>query len=296
MTRIWTKKIHEFDSDIVFDIDSYIENKEYRRYYYLLDYITSAVLENHLVVVLISSSAQGKITSPSLSYGTGKTTLALTLSHLIYHDILKHDYDTSWDLVFKYLVYDVDSFLKIINNALKHNERIPSLIFDDVQLSLGVDKSHDKEITSVTNLISVIRPIIGVIFLTAPHISLLCIQLRRLIDFNIITPIRGIYEIQYLKRRLDFHDVMNTVVSYEYRGESYFPKLPENIEQRYYVWRLKQIEKFMNKKSHKESKKNKHVLMTCPYCGHTWVRRTNNAVVRCPKCSRLITKKLSIDI
>jgi predicted Zn-ribbon and HTH transcriptional regulator len=288
--------VYESDSKVMFDIDTYIENKEYRRYYYLLDYITSAVLENHLVVVLISGSAQGKIVSPSLSYGTGKTTLSLQLSHLIYHDILKNDYDTSWDLTFKYLVYDVDSFLKIINDALKRNERIPSLIFDDVQLTMGVDKSHDKEITSIVNLISVIRPIVGVLFLTAPHISLLCIQLRRLIDFNVIVPIRGVYEVQYLKRRLDFHDVMNTIVTYEYRGESFFSKLPEDIEERYYKWRLKEIERFINKRSHKKNKENKGVLMTCQYCGHTWVRRTNNAVVRCPKCKRLITKNLSIDV
>jgi hypothetical protein len=225
------------------------------KYFYLLDYMVGAVRKNYLLIVLVSSSASDKIRdNVNMDFGVSKTALSLKLCHLVYRGILDYNYDKAWDLVFENLVYSIEEFMSLIKRAFERNERIPCVVWDDAQLSLGVDRSHDPKITRLANLITTLRPILSILILNAPHMSSLCVQLRRLINFNVIVPFRGYYKVQFLRKSLDFNNPYKMLINYEYRGESPFLPLPKDVEKRYLAWRMSHSEKLVKERGERARK------------------------------------------
>jgi predicted Zn-ribbon and HTH transcriptional regulator len=108
----------------------------------------------------------------------------------------------------------------------------------------------------------------------------------------VIIPFRGYYEVQFLKKSLDFDDPYSTRVIYEYRGESPFLPLPKDIEERYLAWRKAHLDKLIEESERKEKereKKRHHVKrVKCWNCGYEWNPRTDNDVVRCPVCRKMV--------
>ena len=194
----------------------------------IIDYIHLAIKDNYLLYILITSSAQAKVKSLGLDYGMGKSTRMLWMLNTIYAG--------NWEKVKKNIVARPVQIRHILDRGFK----TLAWGWDDMQATVGKDKQHDPKVRELAYYMTTLRPYYNVMIATAPHRGMLQKDFRDLFHFEIITPIRGRYEVQQLKRWIDYKKPTRTKDRLRYRGEGFSMALPNHMEVFYQAWRHKQ--------------------------------------------------------
>lgn len=192
----------------------------------LLDYIDLAIYKNYMLWILITSGAEGKLKSVGFDYGVGKSTFGLQL-------LCHHVYAGDWEKVKKNTIGAYWELKRILDRPYV----TLGVYMDDMQLTLGKDKQHDPEIKELAYYMTTVRPYIKVFVASAPHRGMLHKDFREMFHFEIICPTRGRYEVQQLKRLIDFKKPMTVKERLRYRGKGRFPSFSPEIQSWYDTWR-----------------------------------------------------------
>jgi len=121
------------------------------------------------------------------------------------------------------------------------------VLIDDMQLTLGKHQQHNPEIKELAYYLTTVRPYVKIWIGTAPHRDMLQKDFRELFHFEIICPRRGVYEVQQLKRWIDFKRPTKIKERLRYRGQFVFSKLPPDMQEWYDAWRHKNNKMIRNK-------------------------------------------------
>jgi len=190
----------------------------------LIDYINLAIRQNYMVNILITSSAEAKLPSLGFDYGAGKSTEMLNLLKLIWG---------TWERVKRNLVgipYEIKPILERPFKSLAWG-------WDDMQLTVGKDKQNDPDVKELAYYLTTVRPYYSVMLGTAPHRGMLQKDFREMFHFEVIIPVRGIYEVQQLKHWIDFKNPQRIKDRLRYKGQMIFSKLPPDMQKWYNKWR-----------------------------------------------------------
>lgn len=192
----------------------------------LLDYIDLAILKNYMLFILITSGAKGKLPTLGFDYGAGKSTRGL-------HMLCKHVYAGDWEKAKRNCI---GAYWEI-KRILDRNTVTLGIYWDDMQLTVGKDKQHNPDIKELAYYITTVRPYVKVWIASAPHRGMLHKDFRELFHFEVICPTRGKYEVQQLKKLIDFKKPMRIKEKMHYRGQGRFVSLPPDIQKWYDRWR-----------------------------------------------------------
>lgn len=227
--------------------------------------------EGKLMIVAITSSAQGAVETEGWQFGQGKSHLAGFLTReVLYRAYNPPEYVYSkfkdspelykWqrsipeglaeDGVFTrkdaeelvkrscgYHLNDIKTMLKS-GRILTH----PTWWQDDWQIVAGKHMSFDRGIRKLAGILSAARPYVRVIFTTQPDLGDIAKCMRDLVMFELKVPERGLTEIQQVKT---FTDFSNPLFPYKRlqplrRGQLDvvdFPKLSPEMSVWYKAWR-----------------------------------------------------------
>jgi len=194
----------------------------------IIDYMNLAIKDNYLIYILVTSSAQAKVKSLGLDYGMGKSTRQLWMLNLIYAG--------NWEKVKKNMVARPVTIRRILDRPYK----TLAWGWDDMQATVGKDKQHDPKVRELAYYMTTLRPYYNVMIGTAPHRGMLQKDFRDLFHFEVITPVRGRYEVQQLKRWIDYKKPTRTKDRLRYKGEGFSMALPDHMEVWYQAWRHKE--------------------------------------------------------
>ncbi|MEM4454428.1 MAG: hypothetical protein QXT28_06950 [Thermofilaceae archaeon] len=191
------------------------------------DYLHDAINKNYLVTVLITSQTQGKIKSQNLPFGLGKTTLALWLSYFLN--------GRSWEKVFETLCGNPVDLLRLLEPG---SERKRAAVWDAVQMTAPAESGVPKLLRRLASYLSDTRPEIACLIMTASNINAIASPLRKLVVFEVIVAERGVYEIQKITYHKNWKQPLEDLARLEYLEEGTFPKLPDDVMERYEAWRV----------------------------------------------------------
>ena len=198
--------------------------------------------KNYLEVIAITSRAKGKNTSLGKPYGVGKSSLALWLSYIFhywerygYNDM--EDMDTEdlvvWNTVLKRMTYDK---LELIPWSVRR-ERIPALVWDDVQNTAPALQHVPKEDKVISSHLTTSRTSMSLLIMTMPSLSSISKPFRELANYEVIVYQRGKYEVQYIEVRKDFYDPYHDKARMILLDEGEFEPVPRSIYRQYLAWR-----------------------------------------------------------
>jgi len=195
-----------------------------------------------MICILITSASEGALPSLGIDYGVGKSTLELQIAKLFVHKYGKCSSDAEeWDKVFNMLYSFPWELEKYFTEAPRRYFGQPAFfLYEDIQLTLGKDRSKDTYVRSLRNRFTVARPQLAVFLATSPDIGEVSYPFRYLFNFEIKVPRRGIYEVQRLKKWTPFYNPYVTRVSMpkdEFTVGLEFDKLPSDVQERYDRWR-----------------------------------------------------------
>jgi len=191
------------------------------------NYLHDAINNNYLVTILITSQTQAKIKSQNLPFGLGKTTLALWLSYYLNGE--------NWDNVFQTLCgnpYD------LITHLEPGEKRKNACVWDAVQMTAPAEQGVPRVIRRLASYLSDTRPEIACLIMTGTNINAICAPLRKLIVFEVIVPARGKYDIQKITYHKNFAQPLIDLSRLKYFEHGDFPKLPNDVYERYEKWRV----------------------------------------------------------
>lgn len=199
----------------------------------LTDYLVQAISDNYFITAIITSYTQAKNKTDNLPFGLGKTTLALWLSYYLNGN--------NWDKVFETLYYNPYALAVGLEPS---TARKYCGVWDDVQATAPAMQGIAKPILKLANFLTTERPEIALLLFTAPNVNMIAAPLRKLINFEIIVSERGYYEVHKITFHKNFKKPMQDRARLEYLEElaqdTPFPPLPQEIQQRYDMWRTEQ--------------------------------------------------------
>lgn len=198
----------------------------------LIDYINMAIRENYMLWILVTSGAEGKLPSLGLDYGAGKSTEGLGL-------MCSTIYAGNWERVKPNCIGAYWQIQGILDRATPQSP-ILACYWDDMQATCGKDKQHNTEIKELALYMTTVRVYVPVWICSAPDIGMIQKNFREMFHFQVVVPFRGMYEVQQLKKFLDYKRPHQPRHQLRYRGEGLFPKLPPDIQTWYDAWRDQQ--------------------------------------------------------
>jgi len=209
----------------------------------ILAYIDNCINHDYMMGILITSASQGIMPSIGMDYGVGKSTLALDIPKGFVQAYLKCSEAEAWEKV-KTMIHRFPWELE--KHISTTPDRYPGdpifYVYDDMQETLGKDKSRDAYVRDLYNRASTRRKKFAVFIGTAPDIDTLALCWRKFFRWEIKVPLRGKYEVQFIAKRTKFNDPYETVawmpkedcaISDKYD----FPKLPPDIQDWYDKWK-----------------------------------------------------------
>jgi len=218
----------------------------------LEEYIDMCINENWALCALITSGTEAKEPSIGLDWGAGKSTFAMSLCFLYcfkYDEMIpdwvvpkeiwdRYDLDSypvrrAWEKMKMHMAYGPPDVLEIIMRGY----RVPCLVWDDINVTAGKGKSHYGWIREFADDLKNKRPYFACLLGTASHINDLAAALRPLWHFEIIIPRRGVYEVQFYKRRKYFWNPRVDLEKLRYMGTGTYPDVPPDIRAWYERWR-----------------------------------------------------------
>jgi len=194
----------------------------------LKDYIDLAIYRNYMITILVTSSAEAKIPSLGMDYGVGKSTVALEMGCECYAG--------NWNKI-KDNIIATPYQCKLI---LDRPHRTNCFVWDDMQMTVGKHQAHNPDVREFVYYLTTQRPYFAVMIGTAPHRGMLQKDLREFFHFEVIVPVRGVYEVQQLRHLIDFDDPKRLKDRMRYKGEAPFLELPKDIQTWYDKWRHEQ--------------------------------------------------------
>lgn len=197
----------------------------------LIDYVYACIYEDYLMGILVTSASEGAIPSDGFDYGPGKSTFVWRFAH----NLLK-----KWDEVFKsahYFPWELEYFL------MHQRKRAIIYIYEDMQETLGKDKSKDPYVRTLKNRLTIARPQLAIFIATASDIGQLAKPWRYFFNFEIKIPRRGVFEVQRIKKWTDFSNPYETKARFDRKtfSESLFLRLPDDIQKKYDKWRWERL-------------------------------------------------------
>lgn len=215
----------------------------------VIDYIDASIWHDYQICILITSASEGALPSIGLDAGVGKSTLLLRIAQLF---VSKYGKCTSeeevWDRVFNMLhsfPWELEDFYR--KSPRRYFGDPVFFLYDDMQLTLGKDRSKDTYVRSLKNRLKVARTQLPVFMASAPDIGEISYPFRYLFNFEIKVPRRGIYEVQRIKKWTPFYAPYTTQASMprqDFTVGIQFDKLPKDIEARYDKWRDERNKRF----------------------------------------------------
>jgi hypothetical protein len=200
-------------------------------------YLNDAINKNFLLVVLITSQTQGKLKTENLPFGVGKTTLMLWLMYYMNGGTAETAYEPNnpaWDTVFQKLCGNPYDVVLLLEPGTK---RTKAAGWDAVQMTAPAEQGVPKVIRKLSSYLSDTRPELACLIMTASNMNAISAPLRKLVVFEIIIAERGKYEIQKIKYHKNFEQPLQDLCRIEYLEEGTYPKLPDEIADRYETWR-----------------------------------------------------------
>lgn len=214
----------------------------------------NAIKNDYLNYIIITSKTQAAIRSEQHQFGAGKTTEAMQLSVRMHQPDFEdaifgvNGYenwkpsedanDQMWKNVFEDMVYNpCDMRDKFFNPKGK---RINFGIYDDTQVCCTRTRGVPRFITMLVGEATAARPAIANVCFTSPSILAISAPLRNIIEYEIIIPRRGLYEIQRTIRSKVFDNPeadQGRLVPVEIGT---FSDLPKDVKDEYNKWRVKQ--------------------------------------------------------
>jgi hypothetical protein len=204
--------------------------------------------QNYLELYLITSQAAGLEPSEGRPLGAGKSTLGLTVVYrafayengTLYIDLKKQQIidETSEDEKLKLMrkVVEQHTFWSLhdLLTALKTSEkRLPAVLWDDVQLDCPSWQHIPPRKREMIEELSIARPLVANIVMTAPSMSDIAKPLRRQVNWEIIIPTRGLYEVHFIGKRRDFYQPTEDQSRLWYDATGTFEPLPKEIMELY---------------------------------------------------------------
>ena len=204
--------------------------------------------QNYLELYLITSQAAGLEPSEGRPLGAGKSTLGLTVVYRAFayeNGTLYIDWknqqiidETPEDEKIKLMRTVVEQYtfwsLQDLLTALKTGkERFPAVLWDDVQLDCPSWQHIPPRKREMIEELSVARPLVANIVMTTPSMSDIAKPLRRQINWEIIIPTRGTYEVHFIGKRRDFYQPTEDQSRLWYDATGTFEVLPVEIMQLY---------------------------------------------------------------
>jgi hypothetical protein len=171
----------------------------------------------------------------------------------------------AWYKALKYTTFSIYQAVKVIRSiAIKkeydlpfQENRLPCLVIDDVERSAPAYQHIPSDLRESIEYLNIVRPYVSNIIMTAPSISHIAKPLRGLVHYEVIIPRRGYYEVQLYAKSRDFDYPIEDRYRMIYLTTNTFPKMPENVEEKYLKMR------------------NKHALVLTQYITHS---KSNNTV------------------
>ena len=200
------------------------------------------IASNFLEVTAITSLAQGKYLSLSKPFGVGKSSLALWISYILHYweryGLVKQgemDYgdEEVWWLVLKHMTYDKLELLKWASRS----ERIPALIWDDVQNTAPSVASVPEVDKYIASYLTTARTSIANIIMTMPSLDSISRPFRQIVNYEIIVYDRGKYEIQFIKTRKRYRNPYKDWKRLLLLEQGEFPEAPSWVYKEYLDWR-----------------------------------------------------------
>jgi hypothetical protein len=192
----------------------------------ILDYINHCIWHDYMMGVLITSASQGILPSIGMDYGVGKSTLAGQLDKGFKQLCLKCSEDEAYELAkkdFHRFPWELEKF--IAETPVRYPGEPVFFIYDDMQETLGKDKSRDPYVRGLFNRATTRRRKFAVFIGTAPDIDTLALCWRKFFRWEIKVPDRGKYEVQFIGKRTRFND--------PYETEAWMPKEDCAISDKY---------------------------------------------------------------
>jgi len=201
----------------------------------LWHYIDKATLENRLIVIAITSSAQGALPSEGFPFGQGKSQLAMALSRDIYRRVYKLTTEEAEDKVMENMGYPLDDVKKMLRKGRVN--RVMCHIQDDWQIPAGKHMSHEKSIQKLAGILSSARPYVAVFITTQPDLSRIAKAMLGLYMFEIKVPERGLCEIQMIKTFTDFKNPLFPYQKLIPVGQAEIKEVSPRLDKWYQAWR-----------------------------------------------------------
>jgi len=201
-----------------------------------MDFINLAIHKNYMLWILVTSGAEGKISSMGWDFGAGKSTLALQYMNTTC-------YAGNWNRTKANTLYAYWQIKQVLDRPQPTN----AVLIDDMPLTLGKHQQHNKEIQELAYYLTTVRPYVHVWFATASDRDKIQKDFREMFHFEIIVVRRGRYEIQQLKKWLNFRRPQKVRETLRYDCDGYFPSLSPDIQTWYDKWRHKGNVEIRNK-------------------------------------------------
>ena len=191
-------------------------------------YTKVAIRDGYLLGILVTSQAQASLPSEGWSFGAGKTTFALKWAKNMC-------YNGNFEQVKEHTICFAEQLDPFFD---PDTPTTPCVVIEDMQFDFGKHRSRDRDIQELGALFTMQRPQVNVIIGTAPHRGQLAKYFREeLFHFEVIIPERGLYEIQRLRRWIDFKDPVNVKETIDPAGVMGFLDLNPKEKEWYLEWR-----------------------------------------------------------
>lgn len=229
----------------------------------LSEYIEECVQapKGYLMGILITSGTQGREEAMGLDFGLGKSTLLGQLGkmmcqrwdHLIPDGIVdplvfkqldlgSRPIRRAWEKSKRFWMY----FPWEIFNLFDFNFRALCGLYDDFNVTLGKSKSNSPRIRDLADDMKNKRTHLAVFFASASHIDDIAAPFRGFFKFELIIPVRGIFEIQLNKQYKNYWDPEKDSKKMRYKGTTTFESFPGHFQSWYDTWREMKLQRNKN--------------------------------------------------
>jgi len=225
---------------------------------------------DYLELFLVTSRAAGLEPSEGRSFGVGKSTWAIWAGYrcfafhngtLIFRngemiDTTPEDekIELMRNVVKNYVKFDLDDVIKTIMSA---KDLIPALVWDDVQDSCPAYQHIPPKVRRKIEYLTRARQRVANIIGTAPSMGEIAKPLRAHINWEIIIPTRGVYEVQFIGKRRHFYNPTEDRSRLWYEATGNFSPLPKEIDELYKKLRDAQLN--FIRKTEEEEEEMPHV-------------------------------------
>jgi len=210
--------------------------------------IAQNIDQDYLEMFLITSQAAGLSPSAGRPMGAGKSTIGIWTAYRAFayeKGLVSFDYEKGEiideateeeriglmkEIVEKYVCWTLTDLQRVIKSSPK---RLPAVLWDDVQLDCPSWQHIPPKKREQIEDLTVARPLVANIIMTAPSISDIAKPLRRNITWEIIVPDRGLYEVHFLAKKRDFYNPTDDRSRLWYDVSGTFDKLPEEVYECY---------------------------------------------------------------